>query len=74
MNVLSNPNFIRYMKQRDDMLSKKNEELLTEVTQRFFLAAEKEQLDRDIVNKAIADVKRIFAKNPKKRDKRCFID
>ncbi|MGD0729593.1 MAG: hypothetical protein ABR981_05950, partial [Candidatus Micrarchaeaceae archaeon] len=53
--------------------SKKNEKLLVEITKRFFLTAEKEQLDVRALNNALTDVKRIFEKDPKNKDDACQI-
>ena len=49
------------------------DKLLTEITDAFFRKAEKERLDKDTVGKCVAGVQYLFAKNPKKKDKRCFI-
>lgn len=56
------------------MLSTKNEELLTEITQRFFLAAEKERLNKGVVNQAISDLKYIFLKDAEKKEDWCLLD
>jgi len=47
--------------------------LLSVIISCFFDSAEKCNLDNKKVNEAIKEIQHLFNKNPKKRDKRCFV-
>ena len=49
------------------------DKLLTEITDTFFRKAEKEGLNKDIVNECVADTQYYFSKDPKHKDKKCNI-
>ena len=53
--------------------SKQHDKLLTEILEAFFRKAEKENLNKEILNECDKAGHYIFKKNPKHKEKECFI-
>jgi hypothetical protein len=51
----------------------KKQKLLSDIIGYFFDSAEKHNLDNKKVNKVIKEVQYLFKKDPKHRDKKCFV-
>ena len=57
---------------RDDVYVD-DEEVLTKIIKAIYKKAEKEHLNTEIVAELVGDLQYIFHKNPKKKDKRCYV-
>jgi len=52
---------------------KEHEKLLSELTQRLFLVAERHGVNKEVVNRAVSDLRYIFSKDPEKKENWCLL-